>query len=255
MTASSSQPSTSQEIDSMKSITVLTALLALHGEGCSRVQEQGQQEGQRSFGRRPLGGARSPRPSCQGQPLLWESQGGEGLQGQRKRLEPVWVMDRMRGVQAPSELYTKDGMPWDPSEECPAGRRCEGHPRGSTREPRGLPVEPRDLLDRGRELSTSATGTRISLSRVPGAVLHRPSECRRGGGDGEAAEASPVFQLRVDGDLDPSDGKEDDFSGTGSLPATTEGRVFVGVRTVCPWPVLRCHPGYTVLSGSLQVRE
>ena len=155
---STSQLSQAQAVDSMLSLAVLTSLLALHGESSFQFEVQGGQEAERPFGRRAHGRPGSSRSSMSRAPMLWESQGGKGLQGECHRIQSICSLDRLRDLQATPQLRSEDGLSRHSPEECPSGKGCGVSLQGPPRGHRVVPLQPRDFPHCSRELCTTKVG-------------------------------------------------------------------------------------------------
>ena len=141
------QPSAVQAVDPMRSLAILTGLIALHGQGSLGIEAAWTQEAGGPAGRGAIGGSRSAGPQGQGQSLLRQPSCCQGLQGQCQWSKSIRKLDGLRGVQDPAQLYPADGVPWNPPEERPVGPRRAGDPQDPSSRCGGLPDEQGDLAD------------------------------------------------------------------------------------------------------------
>ena len=181
--STSPQPSADQAVDSMRTLTVLAGLISLHGQVHCGGQSQDIQESRRSPRRGAYRGTRPEGPTGERWALLREPQGGEGLQGERVRQQPVRELDRMRSLQDQTHVHSEDGMSWHPSKECSPGEGCDQRSPGSPSRDGSLPEQQGDLADRRGELSAGPIGTSSATSQ-----RRKHQECRDScyaGGAGE----------------------------------------------------------------------
>ena len=212
MTSSTApQPSAVQALDSMKALTILTGLLALQdGRACS-LKEEGYQEGERPAGRGEDGGPGPSRPSHPGSPLLWQAQGGEGVQGKCLWGQPVRQLDRVRGLQAEALLHSSHGVSWDSPEERAIGKGCDRcSPRSSLRH-RELPFKPRDFAVGSRELRLSSLGAPTASSKRigkdyqgQGGPLEDPGPIQQDHRGGPVEDPGPIQQDHRGGPVEDS---------------------------------------------------